>query len=413
MTAIANLPDLRPSLLLDFANSGRVDPRIQCTRASSATCFGPDGKLRTVAANVPRIAYDPATGKCLGLLVEESRSNLFSYTKDFPQSVWGKINLAPTVADAVIAPDGTLTADGLVPNTSNVSHYVDRSVTGLGIASSYCGSIYVKKGTARDGLLRMFGTGNAMHGVRLNFDTGVATFINSNEYLSQGGVTTSWGAENVGNGWWRLWVAGYPDAAADRRLFRVTVSNSAGIENYEGDGLTPGKYVWGAQFEAGTFPTSYIPTEGSAVTRASDVPFIAGSWASGTVLQRYRPQSMSPPAGQNYFTCALNAGSARMLGAYYNGNKFINLAGVTAGSLRSDSNAIAMAFGGGGVQSVANGGAMTTGAYTDAVATSLHIGTSNVGITGASAFGPINGHVEQVAMYSSKLVAQHMQRLTA
>lgn len=77
MTAIANLPDFRPSLLLDFANSGRVDPRIQCTRASTATCFGPDGKLRTVAANIPRIDYDPATGKRLGLLVEEARTNLW------------------------------------------------------------------------------------------------------------------------------------------------------------------------------------------------------------------------------------------------------------------------------------------------------------------------------------------------
>lgn len=77
MSVIADLPDIRPSLLLDFANSGRVDPRIQCIRASAATCCGPDGKLRTVAANVPRIDYDPVTGKCLGLLVEEARTNLW------------------------------------------------------------------------------------------------------------------------------------------------------------------------------------------------------------------------------------------------------------------------------------------------------------------------------------------------
>lgn len=62
MTAIADLPEIRPSLLLDFANSGRVDPRIECTRASAATCFGPDGKLRVVPANTPRIDYDPVTG---------------------------------------------------------------------------------------------------------------------------------------------------------------------------------------------------------------------------------------------------------------------------------------------------------------------------------------------------------------
>ena len=68
MTTITDFPAIRPSFLLDFANSGRVDPRISCARASTATCYGCDGKLRTVAANVPRIDYNPATGKCLGLL---------------------------------------------------------------------------------------------------------------------------------------------------------------------------------------------------------------------------------------------------------------------------------------------------------------------------------------------------------
>lgn len=75
MSVIENYPALRPTLLLDFANSGRVHPLIQCTRASTATYSGPDGVLRTVANNVPRIDFDPITGKCLGLLVEEQRTN--------------------------------------------------------------------------------------------------------------------------------------------------------------------------------------------------------------------------------------------------------------------------------------------------------------------------------------------------
>ena len=63
MTVIENYPAMRPSLMLDFANSRRVHPLIQCLRASKATCFGPDGKLRTVESNVPRIDHDPLTGK--------------------------------------------------------------------------------------------------------------------------------------------------------------------------------------------------------------------------------------------------------------------------------------------------------------------------------------------------------------
>ncbi|WP_455553989.1 hypothetical protein [Comamonas kerstersii] len=77
MSTIANFPDIRPSLVLDFSSSGCVDPRIQCVRASAATCYGPDGKRRTVAAGVPRIDLDPMTGKSLGLLTEETRTNLW------------------------------------------------------------------------------------------------------------------------------------------------------------------------------------------------------------------------------------------------------------------------------------------------------------------------------------------------
>ncbi|WP_417283868.1 hypothetical protein, partial [Comamonas sp.] len=95
MTVIADLPSIRPSLLLDFANAGRVDPRIQCVRASTATCIGRDGKRRTVAANVPRIDYDPMTGKCLGLLREEARTNILTNSV-FSGAVSGAPGTAPT-----------------------------------------------------------------------------------------------------------------------------------------------------------------------------------------------------------------------------------------------------------------------------------------------------------------------------
>ena len=76
MSNIINLPAIRPSLLLDFANSKTVDPRITFTRASTATYFDAQGLMRTAASGVLRIDHDPATGACKGLLIEESRTNL-------------------------------------------------------------------------------------------------------------------------------------------------------------------------------------------------------------------------------------------------------------------------------------------------------------------------------------------------
>jgi hypothetical protein len=63
-------------LLLPFAQSGVVDPRITFTRASSATYFNSQGVLTTATNNVPRIDYDPATGRCLGLLIERGSTNI-------------------------------------------------------------------------------------------------------------------------------------------------------------------------------------------------------------------------------------------------------------------------------------------------------------------------------------------------
>jgi hypothetical protein len=67
---------IRPALLLPFAQSGVVDPRITFTRASTATYFNSQGVLSTAANNTPRIDFDPTTGKCLGLLIEQQSANI-------------------------------------------------------------------------------------------------------------------------------------------------------------------------------------------------------------------------------------------------------------------------------------------------------------------------------------------------
>ena len=71
-----NLPSMRPSLNLDFANNQSVDPRITFTRASIATRINAKGLIEVVASGVPRIDYDAVTGACKGLLIEEARTNL-------------------------------------------------------------------------------------------------------------------------------------------------------------------------------------------------------------------------------------------------------------------------------------------------------------------------------------------------
>ena len=50
----------------------------------------------------------------------------------------------------------------------------------------------------------------------------------------------------------------------------IGMSNADGLRNYTGDG-TSGVYIWGAQAEQLSYPTSYIPTNGAIATRLADV----------------------------------------------------------------------------------------------------------------------------------------------
>lgn len=76
MSITSNFPAIKPTLLLDFANAEQLDPRITFTRASTATYFDQFGVMQTATSGVARFDHNPSTNESLGLLIEESRTNL-------------------------------------------------------------------------------------------------------------------------------------------------------------------------------------------------------------------------------------------------------------------------------------------------------------------------------------------------
>lgn len=258
MTAIADLPDIRPSLLLDFANSGRVDPRIECTRASAATCFGPDGKLRVVPANTPRIDYDPATGKCLGLLVEEARTNSF----------YGLI----TTNGGTVTSTGATRGISFYALTSNGSmdFGMTRAVSSASIDTEVTQSFYLKKIN-----------GITQYRFRLGDSTGLIRYVNidlNNPSSAGSGVSVI----ELGGGVVRVgftYTVRAGNTIARFQIWAVPQDGTFNPDNYVPTGL-PFAEIGGLQWEVGAFPTSYIPTEGTAVTRAAD--YIAMSLPSFT-----------------------------------------------------------------------------------------------------------------------------------
>jgi hypothetical protein len=292
---MSGLPNSKPSLLLDFANSRSLDPRVTFTRASSATHFSAQGLLVTVGNNMPRFDHNPATGESLGLLIEEARTNLFLRSEEFNVSPWTLTNATVSAnVTTTTAPDGTNTSDKLVESAANGFHSVDSPAFSFVNGTSYSMSVFAKPaGRSRFSFVRS-GSG----GASASFNTEALTAINEAGASSVSIIP-------VGNGWFRCtmsWVA----SASASRLHSIALLDSSGVLSYTGNG-TSGIYLWGAQLEAGAFPTSYIPTTSAAVTRAADVASMTGAnftqWnnpTSGTILARYNAggwkTNNTPPA---------------------------------------------------------------------------------------------------------------------
>jgi hypothetical protein len=265
----------RPTLDLNFAkNKSLIDTvsglnlvnfsRSQTAR--EATYVGSDGLIKTAVANEPRFDHNPLTGECLGLLVEEARTNLITRSDNFSISPWaispgGSVSL-PT---GFLSPSGELTATKIIPNSGITN---GRLQYNNATAGTYTFTIYAKA----DGF-------NFLGGMVQTSGSGFPKFcfdLTTGQFQSQ--FTVQGSATLTSNNWWRLRIY-TPVHNANGAILLAPRHNFDPI-NYDGvagaDGVK-GVQVWGAQLEVGSFPTSYIPTTGSTVTRSADVASITGT----------------------------------------------------------------------------------------------------------------------------------------
>ncbi len=241
-------------------------------RTSTATYYDVTGTIQTAAANVPRFDYHPVTHAARGLLIEELRTNLLIRSAEFNDASWLKTGSTVT-ANATTAPDGTLSADKLVGNNGvNTRKSVYRTFAATsGIKYSY--TMYLKKAertTASIWFDQTFVSEGAYYG------SGVLLDLNAGTSAAPAIVQVT----PVGNDWYRCTVSATPTATGPF-IVALTIGPPSGAD-YTGDGVA-GIYMWGGQVEAGTVPTSYIPTAGTAVTREYDnLSLPSGAWTSGT-----------------------------------------------------------------------------------------------------------------------------------
>ena len=238
-----NYPSSRPTLLLDFANTKVLDPRITFTRASTGAYY--DGKTTALA-----------------------EQNLLTYSQTIGGTGWSNNGTTATL-NSIAAPDGTTTAS-LITETATLNTHDWRNasvVSTQGVVATY--STYMKAGTRTWGCIRAYQGTNIL-----------AYFDLTNGVLGSVDAGFSASIVSAGNGWYRCIVTfTYTSAAPVNGPFSSGIASANGVYNYTGDG-TSGIYLWGAQLEQRASATAYTPTTTAAITNYIPVLLTAASGAA-------------------------------------------------------------------------------------------------------------------------------------
>lgn len=238
------------------------DLALRLLRDTTGAYYDGQGYLQQAGAAEPRFTFDPVTYQPKGILTEPATTNLCLRSEALNQSEWAAFRVSVNV-NPVLAPDGTQTADQIVENTDTNTHTLQQDIPVSG-DTTYTRSYFVKgDGSGRQVIIELNSSSNWVNSgsMRIDPDTG------NIESVSAG--LEGYGVEDVGRGWFRIWITGTTISTPPANLpFNLQLHDGTS-KTYTGDGVS-GAYFWGAQFEARGYPTGYVYTTSTTATRDDD-----------------------------------------------------------------------------------------------------------------------------------------------
>ena len=359
-------------------------------------------------AETLRTEYDAVTGKNLGALIEGGSTNLALHSEDFSNAAWVKGD-STILSNEIVAPDDTFSVDKINAATSaSIAPRVSQTIT-ANISSTYTVSYYVKKAEAS--IVQIyFGGSDVANNPRVNFN------LITGSVGSQDNDIVSATINPIKNDIYRI-TATVVAAVATGFTAGIVAIKSTTDTRAQANAWTigDGVYVWGAQIEREPFVTSYIRTEGSAVSRSADNLHLPASgnvsFLDSTVHVVFDDDS-NPFDYPNIYTHNGVGGNLRVFrgpsGGVYStfrtGNVATTYDGVGQVSITSTIDAVTQKVYKNGVL----GNSAATSYPTPTINNALHL---YLGSVNSASGQSISGHISKFSTYAQALTQQEITLL--
>ena len=206
-----------------------------------------------ILEDMPRLDYSGGA-TCGSLLLEPQRSNLLTQSEYFDTTPYSKVNATVTTND-ITSPESVLNATKLI-STGGASR-VETFPT-LSDNTNYTASIFAKQGDVDYIMISFREKSGNQHNVYFDLSDGTIGTTN--------GSPISKSIKLVGDYYKVSMTIDSSSGSGTPRLQYLIANTDNNVVTTSGQYI----HIYGAMLEAGSYPTSYIPTYGSSVTRSAD-----------------------------------------------------------------------------------------------------------------------------------------------